>query len=60
MGVISLSAFDLSLAAFLLLLLAVTSFKIGLGLERRMAISGVRMTLQLLLIGLVLKVLFEL
>lgn len=59
MGVISLSAFDLSLAAFLLLLLAATSFRIGLGLEKRMAISGIRMTLQLLLIGLVLKVLFE-
>ena len=59
MGVISLSAFDLSLAAFLLFLLAATSYKIGLGLEKRMAISGIRMTLQLLLIGLVLKVLFE-
>ncbi len=59
MDVISLSAFDLSLAAMLLLMLAATSFRIGLGLEKRIFISGVRMTLQLLLIGLVLKVLFE-
>ncbi len=58
MHVISLSAFDLGLAAFLLILLAATSLRIGLGLEKRMLISGVRMTVQLLLIGLVLKVLF--
>ncbi len=58
MHVISLTAFDLSLAAFLLLLLAATSLRIGLGLEKRMVISGLRMTVQLLLIGMVLKVLF--
>ncbi len=58
MPVISLSAFDLVLAALLLALLAATSFRIGLGLEKRIVISGVRMTVQLLLIGLVLKVLF--
>ncbi|MBL4904029.1 MAG: iron export ABC transporter permease subunit FetB [Desulfocapsa sp.] len=58
MDVLSLSAFDLSLAAILLLMLAVTSFCIGLGLEKRLVISGIRMTLQLLLIGLVLQFLF--
>ncbi len=58
MHVISLSAFDLGIAALLLVLLAATSLRIGLGLEKRMLISGVRMTVQLLLIGLVLKVLF--
>ncbi len=58
MDVLSLSAFDLSLAAILLLMLAVTSFCIGLGLEKRLVISGMRMTLQLLLIGLVLQFLF--
>lgn len=58
MNVISLSAFDLSLAASLLLLLAFCSLKIGLGIEKRIVISGVRMTVQLLLVGLVLKVLF--
>jgi len=58
MDVLSLSAFDLSLAAILLLMLAVTSFRIGLGLEKRIVISGIRMTLQLLLIGMVLQFLF--
>lgn len=58
MNVISLSAFDLSLAAMLVLMLAFTSFRIGLGLEKRLLISGIRMTIQLLLIGIVLKYLF--
>ncbi len=58
MDVISLSAFDLSLAAFLVLMLAATSLRIGLGLEKRIVISGIRMTCQLLLIGMVLKFLF--
>ena len=58
MHVISLSAFDLSLAAILLLVLAFCSLKIGLGIERRIVISGLRMTAQLFLVGLVLKVLF--
>jgi UDP-glucose/iron transport system permease protein len=58
MHVISLSAFDLSLAAILLLVLAFCSMKIGLGIERRIVISGLRMTAQLFLVGLVLKVLF--
>lgn len=58
MNVISLGVFDLGIAAFLLLLLAATSLYIGLGLERRMLISGLRMTVQLLLIGMVLKFLF--
>lgn len=58
MNVISLSAFDLSLAALLLLLLAGCSFRIGLGIEKRIIVSGIRMTAQLLLVGLVLKVLF--
>jgi putative ABC transport system permease protein len=58
MNVISLSAFDLSLAAILLLLLAGCSFWIGLGIEKQILVSGMRMTAQLLLVGLVLKVLF--
>ena len=58
MSVISLSTFDLSLAAVLLLALAFCSLKIGLGIEKRIVISGLRMTAQLLLVGLVLKVLF--
>lgn len=58
MNVISLGVVDLSLAALLLLLLAFCSFKIGLGIEKRIVFSGLRMTVQLLLVGLVLKVLF--
>ncbi len=41
-----------------MLLLAFCSFKIGLGIEERIVFSGLRMTVQLLLVGLVLKVLF--
>lgn len=58
MNVISLGPLDLSIAATLLLMLAATSLYIGLGLEKRILISGLRMTAQLLLIGLVLKFLF--
>lgn len=58
MNVISLGVVDLSLAALLLLLLAFCSFKIGLGIEKRIIFSGLRMTAQLLLVGLVLKALF--
>jgi len=58
MDVISLSPFDLLIAAFLLVLLAATSFILKLGLERRMLINGTRMTVQLLLLGMVLKILF--
>ncbi len=58
MNVIPLSYFDLSIAAFLLLMLAATSSILKLGLAKRMVINGTRMTVQLLLLGLVLKVLF--
>ncbi len=59
MDVISLSALDLSLAAALFFLLSLLSLKMKLGLEKRMFLSGLRMTVQLLLIGVVLKFLFE-
>jgi putative ABC transport system permease protein len=58
MDVISLSVTDLSLAAFLLLLLALASFQLNLGLEKRMLVGGLRMIIQLLLIGQVLRFLF--
>ena len=58
MNVIPLSAFDLCLAASLLVVLALTSFLLKLGLARRMLINGTRMTVQLLLLGMVLKVIF--
>ena len=59
MGPIPLSTFDLSLAASLVLLLALLSRRLGLGLERSLLINGLRAVVQLTLIGLVLKVLFE-
>lgn len=58
MSVIPLSYFDLAGAALLVLLLAAISLRFGLGLEKRLLISGLRMAVQLLLIGLVLKQLF--
>ncbi|MEN8188553.1 MAG: iron export ABC transporter permease subunit FetB [Thermodesulfobacteriota bacterium] len=57
-GVIALGSIDLGLAAVLFFLLAIFSWKMSLGLEKRIVISGLRMTVQLLLIGLVLKFLF--
>jgi putative ABC transport system permease protein len=50
---------DLGLAALLLVLAAVLSFSFRLQLERTMAIAAVRMVVQLLLVGLVLKFVFE-
>jgi putative ABC transport system permease protein len=55
---IHLTPFDLSLAACLVLLLALMSWRLHLGVERRVLIAAARSTVQLSLIGLVLKVLF--
>jgi len=57
-GLIVLSAFDLALAAVLVLAIAGLSLRMGLGMERQLLVAGVRTTLQLLLIGLVLKAVF--
>ncbi len=57
-NVISLSVLDLSLAATLLVLLALVSMLLSLGLEKRMLLSGLRTVIQLLLVGQVLRVLF--
>jgi putative ABC transport system permease protein len=59
MNIESLSAFDLGLAALLVLALGIVQFLMGLGLQRSLVIGTIRMTLQLLLVGLVLKALFE-
>lgn len=59
MNVISLSAFDLSLAALLVVILAVISLVLKLDLAGRIVIAGIRTVVQLLLIGLVLKTLFS-
>ncbi len=55
---ITLSAGDLSLAAVLVLLVALLSLQLHLGLERRLLIAAGRSVLQLMLLGLVLKTLF--
>ena len=58
MEVTALSALDLSLAAGLVIILAFLSYRMELGLGKQMILAGARMTVQLLLIGLVLQSLF--
>lgn len=58
MGVIPLTPWDLSLAALLVLALAAFARRMNLGVERLLVIAALRTTVQLLLIGLVLKALF--
>ena len=56
---IELSAFDLGLSAVLVLLLGFLSWKMQLGISKQLYIAAIRTTVQLLLIGLVLKALFS-
>lgn len=58
MNVISLSPVDLSMAALLVIALALLSLVLKLGLASRIVIAAIRTVIQLLLIGLVLKALF--
>ncbi len=58
MSVIPLTYSDLLLAATLVLLLAGSSFALSLGISRDLLIGALRTVIQLLLVGLVLKVLF--
>lgn len=58
MNIISLSAVDLSMAAILVLVLALLSSILKLDLANRIIIAAIRTVVQLLLIGMVLKVLF--
>ena len=58
MELIALSAFDLGLAAGLVLLLAWLSWRLHLGIEQRILIAAARSAVQLILLGLVLKALF--
>ena len=55
---IPLSAFDLSLAAILVVLLALLSWRMQLNVTQQLVIAAIRTTVQLLLIGLVLKTIF--
>lgn len=59
MNIISLSFIDLSVAAVLVLILASISAYSGLGMGKQIILNAIRMTLQLMLIGIVLKTLFE-
>jgi putative ABC transport system permease protein len=58
MSLISLGPWDLALAAGLVLLLAFMSWRLHLGVEGRVLIAAGRSTVQLILLGLVLNVLF--
>ncbi|KRT54213.1 ABC transporter permease [endosymbiont of Ridgeia piscesae] len=58
MELISLTPLDLSIAAILVLLTALLSQRLALGIERRLLIAAARTVVQLLLLGLVLKSLF--
>lgn len=55
---IELSPLDLSMAAILVLLLGLLSWRMQLDISRQLYIAALRTTVQLLLIGLVLKALF--
>ena len=58
-ALITLSPFDLGLAACMILLLAALSWRLHLGIGNQMLIAALRSAAQLLLIGLVLKALFS-
>jgi putative ABC transport system permease protein len=58
-GDISLSWFEVGVAAMLLVINALISIKLRLGLEKQIVWSSLRMTVQLFLLGLVLKQIFE-
>ncbi len=53
-----LSAFDVAVAASLILINGAISLALGLGIERRLAIAAVRTVVQLLFLGWVLKWIF--
>ena len=59
MNVISLSPFDLSIAAFLTAMLAILSVPMKLGIARRILVAEMRTIVQLVLVGLVLKSIFN-
>ena len=58
MTLVLLTPLDLTIAAALVLLLALLSWRLHLGVERRLLVAAVRSTVQLLLVGMVLKTLF--
>ncbi len=58
MSFISLTPLDLGIASLLVLLLSLQSFRLSLGISRKLLFAALRTTTQLLLIGVVLKLLF--
>ena len=58
MELIRLQPSDLAIAAFLVLMLALLSWRLRLGVGRRMVIAAIRSVVQLMLLGVVLKTLF--
>lgn len=56
----SLSTLDLAIAGTLVLVNGAISLALGLGIARSLVVAGIRMVVQLLLVGLVLKTVFEL
>lgn len=58
-SVVPLSAWDLGIAAGLVLVAGIVSLSLGLRLERRLGLAAVRTIAQLLLIGYVLKAVFD-
>ena len=58
MELIRLQPTDLAIAAVLVLMLALLSWRLHLGVGRRIVIAAIRSVLQLMLLGLVLKTLF--
>lgn len=58
MNSIQLTPFDLSIAAGLVIVLAILSWIMNLGLSRQILVSAARTVVQLVLIGFVLKILF--
>lgn len=59
MTTIPITALDLVLAALLLVINGWISVRLDLGLERTLAVAALRMVVQLLLVALVLRLLFE-
>lgn len=59
MNFIALGYSDLIIASLLLLFSGLLSIYLRLGLERQIGIAAMRMVIQLMLIGLVLKLLFQ-
>ncbi len=57
-GVIPLGLLDLSIAATLVIILAILTWRLQLGMSRSVLIAGLRTVVQLLLLGLLLEYLF--